>query len=48
MEFEVCRWMVDSMQIVLFGVVAGYPQACCTSRLGTRPAGDMKHTESLR
>jgi hypothetical protein len=23
MEFGVCRWMVDSMQIVLFGVACG-------------------------
>jgi hypothetical protein len=28
--------------------VAGYPQAYCTSRLGTRPGGDIRHTGSLR
>ena len=27
--------------------MAGYPQAYCTSRLGTRPTGDMKDTGAL-
>ena len=28
--------------------MAEYPQAYCTSRLGTRPGGDIRHTGSLR
>ena len=28
--------------------MAGYPQAYCTSRVGTRPGGDIRHTGSLR
>ena len=27
--------------------MAGYPQAYCTSRLGTRPCGDIRHTGSV-
>jgi len=35
MEFGVCRWMVDSVQIVLFGVACGVGTVAVSQELST-------------